>query len=69
MRRNSNDRFKELYEVVKKRNANDTEFLQAVEEVFESLNVIAQVHPEKLDDDVLTRIVEPEDRFYSVLHG
>ena len=36
---------KELYEVVKKRNANDTEFLQAVEEVFESLNVIAQVHP------------------------
>lgn len=37
---------KELYEVVKKRNANDTEFLQAVEEVFESLNVIAQVHPE-----------------------
>lgn len=51
---------KELYEVVKKRNANDTEFLQAVEEVFESLNVIAQVHPEKLDDDVLTRIVEPE---------
>ena len=39
---------KELYEVVKKRNANDTEFLQAVEEVFESLNVIAQVHPEKI---------------------
>ncbi len=51
---------KELYEVVRKRQPNDKEFLQAVEEVFESLNVIAEVHPEKLDDDVLARIVEPE---------
>lgn len=49
-----------LYEVVKQRNPNDKEFLQAVEEVFESLNVIAQVHPEKLSDDVLSRLVEPE---------
>ncbi len=51
---------KELYEVVRKRQPNDKEFLQAVEEVFESLNVVAEVHPEKLDDDVLARIVEPE---------
>lgn len=51
---------KVLYETVKKRNPNDAEFLQAVEEVFESLNVIADVHPEKLDDDVLYRLVEPE---------
>ena len=50
----------QLYETVKKRNPNDKEFLQAVEEVFESLNVIAQVHPEELDDDVLERFVEPE---------
>ena len=49
-----------LYETVKKRNPNDNEFLQAVEEVFESLNVIEQVHPELLDDDVLARLVEPE---------
>ena len=49
-----------LYETVKQRNAGDSEFLQAVEEVFESLEIIEQVHPEKLDDDVLTRIVEPE---------
>ncbi len=49
-----------LYETVKKRNPNDTEFLQAVEEVFESLSVIEQVHPELLDDDVLARLVEPE---------
>lgn len=50
----------QLYETVKKRNPNDKEFLQAVEEVFESLNVIASVHPEELDDDVLERLVEPE---------
>ena len=49
-----------LYETVKQRNAGDSEFLQAVEEVFESLEIIEQVHPEKLDDDVLARIVEPE---------
>ena len=50
----------QLYETVKKRNPNDKEFLQAVEEVFESLNVLASVHPEELDDDVLERLVEPE---------
>ncbi len=49
-----------LYETVKQRNTGDSEFLQAVEEVFESLEIIEQVHPEKLDDDVLARIVEPE---------
>ena len=53
---------KKLYEVVKQRNSGDSEFLQAVEEVFESLEVIEQVHPEKLNDDVLARIVEPERR-------
>ena len=51
---------KALYQTIEKRNPNDAEFLQAVEEVFESLSVIADVHPEKLDEDVLTRLVEPE---------
>lgn len=51
---------KALYQTIENRNPNDAEFLQAVEEVFESLSVIADVHPEKLDEDVLTRLVEPE---------
>lgn len=51
---------KALYETVKKRNPNDAEFLQAVEEVFESLQVIAEQKPELLDDGVLERIVEPD---------
>lgn len=49
-----------IYEVVKKRNPGDSEFLEAVEEVFHSLKAIEEVHPEKLDDDVLARLVEPE---------
>ena len=49
-----------LYETVVSRQPYDKEFLQAVEEVFESLKVIEKVHPEQLDDDVLTRLVEPE---------
>lgn len=49
-----------IYDIVLERNANDVEFLQAVKEVFESLDVIAAVHPEKLDESVLMRLVEPE---------
>lgn len=49
-----------LYETVKKRNPNDPEFLQAVEEVFESLQVIQDTKPELLDDGVLERMVEPD---------
>ena len=49
-----------LYETVKKRNPNDPEFLQAVEEVFESLKVIQDKKPELLDDGVLERLVEPD---------
>ena len=48
----------QLYETVKKRNPNDKEFLQAVEEVFESLNIIADVHPEEFDDTNVYRWVE-----------
>ncbi len=49
-----------LYATVKKRNPNDAEFLQAVEEVFESLKVIQEKKPELLDDGVLERMVEPD---------
>jgi glutamate dehydrogenase (NADP+) len=51
---------KALFETVKRRNPNDPEFLQAVTEVFESFEVIAQVHPELLDEAVLERLVEPD---------
>lgn len=51
---------KALFETVKKRNPNDPEFLQAVEEVFESLQVIQDHKPELLDQGVLERMCEPD---------
>lgn len=44
----------------KARNANEPEFLQAVEEVFESLQPVLAEHPEFEEESVLERLVEPE---------
>jgi glutamate dehydrogenase (NADP+) len=51
---------KEVFEVVKKRNPNEPEFLQAVEEVLFSLDPILEKHPEYIEAGILERIVEPE---------
>lgn len=45
---------------VLKRNPNDAEFIQAVDEVLESLEVVAKKNPEFLDAGIFERIVEPE---------
>lgn len=45
---------------VLKRNPNDAEFIQAVDEVLESLEVVAEKNPEFLDAGIFERIVEPE---------
>ena len=50
----------QLYETVKKRNPNDKEFLQAVEEVMTSLWPFIQKNPEYADYALLERLVEPE---------
>lgn len=49
-----------VMEQVRRRNANEPEFLQAVEEVFESLVPVLDRHPEYEAESVLERIVEPE---------
>lgn len=49
-----------LMEQVKHRNANEPEFHQAVQEVFESLELVIEKHPEYKDLGILERIVEPE---------
>ncbi|NLI74937.1 MAG: NADP-specific glutamate dehydrogenase [Candidatus Riflebacteria bacterium] len=54
------DYVKSVFEQVKKRNANEPEFHQAVEEVFESLRPVFQKHPEFEHAGLLERIVEPE---------
>jgi len=50
----------EVLEKVRKRNAGEPEFLQAVEEVLESLEPVIKRHPEYEDAGIIERIVEPE---------
>ena len=45
---------------IKQRNSNDPEFIQAVEEVFESLKPVIEKHPEYVEANILERIAEPE---------
>ena len=47
-------------EAVVKRNPNDAEFIQAVDEVLLSLEKVAEKHPEYIEKGVFERIVEPE---------
>ena len=51
---------KNVFESVKARNASEPEFLQAVEEVFHSLQPVMEQHPEWVDANILGRITEPE---------
>lgn len=50
----------EVLEKVKKRDANEPEFLQTVEEVFHSLEVVVSKHPEYQKVALLERMAEPE---------
>ncbi|MHB1152004.1 MAG: NADP-specific glutamate dehydrogenase [Eubacteriales bacterium] len=50
----------EVYESVCKRNPNEPEFLQAVKEVFESLEPVLAVRQDLVDANIVGRIAEPE---------
>lgn len=47
-------------EAVRKRNPNDTEFIQAVDEVLLSLEKVVEKHPEYIEKGVFDRMIEPE---------
>jgi len=49
-----------VMEQVIKRNPNEPEFHQAVREVLESLEIVAEKNPEYLKAGIFERIVEPE---------
>ncbi|MDO4913269.1 MAG: NADP-specific glutamate dehydrogenase [Bifidobacteriaceae bacterium] len=49
-----------VYEKVSKRDSDQQEFLQAVQEVFESLEPVVERHPEYENAAILERLVEPE---------
>ena len=55
-----NSYLKEVFEGLKKRNADEPEFLQAVEEVLESLEPVVEARPEIQANGIIERIVEPE---------
>jgi len=54
------DLIQEVLEIVRKRNPNEREFLQAVTEVLESIEPAIQRHKKYRDGKILERIVEPE---------
>ncbi len=56
----TNEYLKRVYDGLAERCANEKEFLQAVEEVFESLEPVIEKHPEYEKAGIMERIVEPE---------
>jgi glutamate dehydrogenase (NADP+) len=56
----SGDYIEDVMTTVKSKNLAEPEFHQAVQEVFESLRVVLQRHPEYQEARILERIVEPE---------
>ncbi|MFD1413974.1 NADP-specific glutamate dehydrogenase [Oceanobacillus jeddahense] len=58
--RTAKEYVQEVYEELKNRNSHETEFLQAVEEIVESLEGVFEKHPKYMELGILERIVEPE---------
>ena len=56
----SNEYLKRVYADVERRDAHEPEFLQAVREVFESLELVIDKHPEWEKAGLIERFVEPE---------
>lgn len=49
-----------VIDTVKRRDNAKPEYIQCVEEVFSSLTPVIEQHPEYVEDDILTRMVEPD---------
>ena len=49
-----------IKEEVRKRNPHDAEFIQATDEVLDSLELVAQKHPEYVENGIFERMIEPE---------
>ena len=56
----TNEYLKRVFEQVKQRDGDQPEFLQAVSEVFESLEPVMDAHPEYEKNGIMERMVEPE---------
>ncbi|MHA6259763.1 NADP-specific glutamate dehydrogenase [Sporosarcina sp. CAU 1771] len=56
----ANDYVHEVYELIKKRNSDEKEFLQATREIFDSLRPVFEKHPEFIENGILERLTEPD---------
>ena len=56
----NNEYLNRVYAEVERRDAHEPEFLQAVREVFESLELVVDKHPEWEKNGIIERFVEPE---------
>ena len=56
----TNSYLKRVYDGLSTRCANEPEFLQAVEEIFETLQPVVELHPEYEEAALFERLVEPE---------
>ena len=56
----TNEYLKRVYADVERRDGHEPEFLQAVREVFESLELVIDKHPEWEKAGLIERFVEPE---------
>lgn len=55
-----NEYIESVIETVKRRDNAKPEYIQCVKEVFRSLEKVIEVHPEYVQDDLLTRMAEPD---------
>lgn len=59
-KKHANDYVHEVYALVKKRNAGEIEFLQAIREIFDSLRPVFEKNPHYITEGILERITEPD---------
>lgn len=57
---NGQEYVEQVYQQLEKRNAGETEFLDAVKEVFQSLALVFDKNPQYIKGGILERISEPE---------
>ena len=50
----------QIREEVVRRNPGETEFFQAVDEIFATLDPVMKRHPEYVEHGILRRMIEPE---------
>ncbi len=55
-----NEYIESVIKTVQRRDAGKPEYIQCVKEVFHSLEKVIEAHPEYVEDDLLTRMVEPD---------